>query len=173
MWNGRTDGHWYTIIRPVLKTGVQKSANQKQELPVVAMFVNGQGQNVQSLERTFYRCFLRSFSSFGRGVSEEKIKMWKVNGRWTPSDGKSSYCLWQGELKKGAVNKSLCILQLTWNKSKTIFIYIWQQHSNNCKIILHLDVDMFRLNIPVFCNYWSDVKWKWKFNIIKFTTLLT
>ena len=33
------------------------------------------------------------------GVSEEKIKMWKVNGRRTPSDGKSSHCLWQGELK--------------------------------------------------------------------------
>ena len=32
------------------------------------------------------------------GVSEEKIKMWKVNGRQTPSDGKSSHCLWQGEL---------------------------------------------------------------------------
>ena len=58
-----------------------KSANQKQELPVVAMFVNGSGQNVQSLERTFHRCFLPSFSSFGWGVSEEKIKMWKVNGR--------------------------------------------------------------------------------------------
>jgi hypothetical protein len=26
---------------------------QKQELPVAAMFVNGSGQNVQSLERTF------------------------------------------------------------------------------------------------------------------------
>ena len=33
------------------------------------------------------------------GVSEEKIKMWKVNRRRTPSDGKSSHCLWQGELK--------------------------------------------------------------------------
>ena len=38
-------------------------------------------------------------SSFGWGVSEEKIKMWKVNGRQTPSDGKSSHCLWQGKLK--------------------------------------------------------------------------
>jgi hypothetical protein len=28
----------------------KKLANQKQELPVVAMFVNGSGQNVQSLE---------------------------------------------------------------------------------------------------------------------------
>jgi hypothetical protein len=30
----------------------KKSANQKQELPVVAMFVNRSGQNEQSLERT-------------------------------------------------------------------------------------------------------------------------
>jgi hypothetical protein len=43
----------------------KKSANQKQELPVVAMFVNGLGQNVQSLERIFNRSFLPSFSSFG------------------------------------------------------------------------------------------------------------
>jgi hypothetical protein len=113
------------------------------------MFVNQSGQNDQSLYRTFHRCFLPSFDSFGRaiseekifknrpirnknclwwpcllmdqdemsnlyrgpsidasyqvsfgwGVSEEKIKMWKVNGRRTPSDGKSSLCLWQGELK--------------------------------------------------------------------------
>ena len=56
-----------------------KSANQKQESPVVAMFVNE--WNEQSLQRTFDRCFLPSFSSFGWGVSEEKIKMWKVNGR--------------------------------------------------------------------------------------------
>ena len=42
----------------------KKSANQKQELPVVAMFVNRSGQNEQSLERTLHRCFLLSFSSF-------------------------------------------------------------------------------------------------------------
>jgi hypothetical protein len=49
----------------------QKSANQKQELPMAAMFFNESGQNEQFLERTF----LPSFTSFGRGVSEEKIKM--------------------------------------------------------------------------------------------------
>jgi hypothetical protein len=78
-----------------------KSANQKQELPMAVMFVNGSGQNEHSLERTFHRCFLPSFTSFGWGVSEEKIKMWKVNGRQTQSDSKSSHCLWQGELIKG------------------------------------------------------------------------
>jgi hypothetical protein len=50
----------------------KKSANQKQELPVAAMFVNGSGQNVQSLERTAHRCFLPRFGSFGQTVSEEK-----------------------------------------------------------------------------------------------------
>jgi hypothetical protein len=131
-----------------------KSANQKQELPVAAMFVNGSGQNVQSLQRTFHRCFLPSFGLFGQAVSEEKIFlnrpirnnkcMWQScllmerdemsnlyrgpsidasyqvsvhlaegfqrrrlkcekltdDGQRMPSDGKSSHCLWQGELKK-------------------------------------------------------------------------
>ena len=87
------------------------SANQKQELPMAAMFVNGSGQNEQSLERTFHRCFLPSFILFGWGVSEEKIKMWKVNRRRTPSDGKSSRCLWQGELKKLVATKYLAKFQ--------------------------------------------------------------
>ena len=51
----------------------QKSTNQKQELPVVAMFVNGSGQNQQSLQRTFHRYFLPNFGSFGTAVSEDKI----------------------------------------------------------------------------------------------------
>ena len=49
----------------------KKSANQKQELPVAAMFVNGSGQNVQPIERTAHRCFLLSFGSFDQTVSEE------------------------------------------------------------------------------------------------------
>ena len=70
---------------------LKKSANQKQELPMVAMFVDGSGQSEQSLERTFHRCFLPSFTSFG----------W-----WMPSDDKSSHCFWQGELKMGGNNQS-------------------------------------------------------------------
>jgi hypothetical protein len=37
------------------------------------MFVNRSGQNEQSLLRTFHRCFLPNFGSFGQAVSEEKI----------------------------------------------------------------------------------------------------
>ena len=51
----------------------KKSSNQKQELPMAAMFVNGLELNEQSLYRTFQECFLLSFDSFGKAVSEEKI----------------------------------------------------------------------------------------------------
>ena len=51
----------------------KKSANQKQESTVAAMFVNGSGRNEQSLQRTFHRWFLPSFGSFSQAVSEEKI----------------------------------------------------------------------------------------------------
>ena len=43
----------------------QKSTNQKQELPVAAMFVNGSELNKQSLQRTFQGYFLPSYGSFG------------------------------------------------------------------------------------------------------------
>ena len=51
----------------------QKSTNQKQELPVAAIFVNGSGRNEQSLQRTSNRCILPSFGSFGKADSEEKM----------------------------------------------------------------------------------------------------
>jgi hypothetical protein len=51
----------------------KKSANQKQESPLAAMFVTRSGPNEQSLQRIFHRCFLPSFGSFGQAVSEENI----------------------------------------------------------------------------------------------------
>jgi hypothetical protein len=36
------------------------------------MFVNGSGRNEQSLQRTFHKCFLPRFGSFGQTVSREK-----------------------------------------------------------------------------------------------------
>jgi hypothetical protein len=89
---------------------LKKLANQKQELPMAAMFVNGSGQNEQSFERTFHRCFLPSFVSSSWGVSEEKIKMWKVNGRQVMAKahiafGKVSY-------------------KIKWNKNNSLIIFL-------------------------------------------------
>ena len=44
------------------------STNQKQKSPMAVMCVNGSGRNEQYLQRTFHRCFLPSFGSFGQGV---------------------------------------------------------------------------------------------------------
>ena len=52
---------------------LKKSANQKQESPVAAMFVNESERNEQPLQRTLHRCFLPSFGLLGQAVSEEKI----------------------------------------------------------------------------------------------------
>ena len=63
-----------------------KSANQKQESPMVAMFVNGSGRN-ESLQRTFHRCFLPSFGSFGQAVSEKIFKNRPIRNKnclWRP-----------------------------------------------------------------------------------------
>ena len=120
---------------------LNKSANQKQELPMVAMFVNGSGQIEHSLERTFHRCFLPSFTSFVWGVSEEKINMWQVNGRRTPSDGKSSHCLWQGELKKICgmlVYNQWSLASFTQEKLLTSQNYIPWPHRSGRKKILFL-----------------------------------
>jgi hypothetical protein len=46
--------------------------NQKKGLPMAAMFVSKSGQNEQSW-RTFHRCFLQGFGSFGKAVAEENI----------------------------------------------------------------------------------------------------
>ena len=50
----------------------QKSTNQKKELPVATMFVNGSVRNEHSLQKIAHRCFLPSFGSFGQAVSDEK-----------------------------------------------------------------------------------------------------
>jgi hypothetical protein len=60
------------LAKQFQRRSLKKYANQKHELPVVAMFVNGSERHKQSQQRTFHRCFLPSFGTFGQTVSEEK-----------------------------------------------------------------------------------------------------
>ena len=65
----------------------QKQTNQKQESPVVAMFVNGSERNEYSLQRTAHRCFLPSFGLFGQAVSEKNLKNQPIRNKsrlWRP-----------------------------------------------------------------------------------------
>jgi hypothetical protein len=67
-------GDSYIPSPQTLFAGVsKKSTNQKQEMSVVAMFVNRSEINEQSLLGTFQGCFLPYFESFGQAVTEEKI----------------------------------------------------------------------------------------------------
>ena len=116
------------------------------------MFTNRSGQNEQSVERTFHRCFLPSFSSFGWGISEEKIKLWKVNGQRTPSYGKSSHCLWQGEL---------LIISFMRMCNLTKFL-LWLQITNQQCTELNFRKNTF----PSIVSFFSKIK-DWKKGSIK------
>jgi hypothetical protein len=84
-----------------------KLANQKQELPMAAMFVIGSGQNEQSLERTFH-VSLHSAEGFQR--TRLKCEKLMDDRCWTPSDGKSSHCLRQSELKINEISWYVLLL---------------------------------------------------------------
>ena len=96
------------------------------------MFVDG-----QSIERTFHRCFLPSFISFGWAVSEEKIKMWKVNGPQT-TDAK----WWQ----------KLTLPLARWAKNPLSF-EIW---------ILRISHTSFIINAACLAKYKTDIDRKSK-----------
>ena len=55
-----------------------KSANQEQELPVVAIFVNRSGQNERSLERTFHICFLPNSVHLAERFQRRRLKCEKL-----------------------------------------------------------------------------------------------
>ena len=63
------------------------SIDDSYQVSVVAMFANRSGRNEQSSQRTFHRCFLPSFGSFGQAVSEEKI--------FKNRPIRNKNCLWQ------------------------------------------------------------------------------
>ena len=78
--------------------------NQKQELSVATMFINGSGRNVQSLQRTFHIhvCFLPSFGAFDQAVSEKIFKIRPIKNKnclWRPcllTDQDEMYNLYRG-----------------------------------------------------------------------------
>jgi hypothetical protein len=74
LWKVLSKELWFIWPSGFREEDLKKSANQNQELPVVAMFGNGSQQNVHSLERTFHRCFQIVGSSPDR-VKPKTIKL--------------------------------------------------------------------------------------------------
>ena len=84
-----------------------KLANQKQELPMVAMFVDGSGQNEHLSREPSIDASHQVSRHLAEGFQRRRLKCEKLTDdiRRTPSDGKSSHCLWQGELIKSKIVK--------------------------------------------------------------------
>ena len=77
----------YQVFVYLPKWFQRRLTNQKQELPLVALFVNGSGRNQQSLQSTFHRCFLPCFLSFGQVLSEKiflNLSSRNKNCLWRP-----------------------------------------------------------------------------------------
>ena len=79
----------------------KKSANQKQELPVAARFVNGSGKMSNLYKGPSINASYQVSIHLAEGFQWRRLKCEKLtdDGRQMPSDGKSSHCLWQSELK--------------------------------------------------------------------------
>ena len=81
---------------------LKKSANQKQEMPMAAMFVNGSWQNGQLYRGPSIDASYQVSLHLAKGFQRRRLKCEKLmeDRRRTPSGGKSSHCLCQGELKR-------------------------------------------------------------------------
>ena len=72
------------------KIKVKKSANQKQELPVAAMFVNGSGRNEQIYRGPSIDASYQVSVHLAKGFQKRRLKCEKLTngGRQTTDDGR-------------------------------------------------------------------------------------
>ena len=105
-------------------------ANQKQESPVAAMFLTDWDE-MSNLYRgpSTYASYQVSVH-LGERFQRRRLKCERLTDdrRRTPSDGKSSHCLWQGELKMYISNLVLTpspgMLKVKRLQSQTIFKFL-------------------------------------------------
>jgi hypothetical protein len=81
------------------------------------MCVNESGRNEQSLQRTFHRCFLPSFGSFGQAVSEEEI--------FRNRPIRNKICLWRPRLSMDRDEMSTLYRGPPMDASFQKFQFIW------------------------------------------------
>ena len=77
------------------------SIDDSYQVSVVAVFANRSGRNEHYSQRTFHRCFLPNFGSFGQAVSEEKT--------FKNRPIRNKHCLWRQCLVMD--HNKMCILQ--------------------------------------------------------------
>ena len=104
----------------------QKSTNQKQELPVVAMFVNGSEINEQSLLRTFQGCFHQISIHLAKRVQRRRFFRNQLirnkNCLWWPcllTDGNEMSILYRGPSKDASYRVSIHLAK--WFQRRQFF----------------------------------------------------
>ena len=118
------------LVKRFQRRRVLKIGQSETRIAYGVMFVDGSEQNEQSLERTFHICFLPSFTSFDWAVSEEKIKMWKVNGRQKKDNRRwMTYAKWWQKLilPLARWTKYECILKQLIKQFIVLYMYMYKQ----------------------------------------------
>ena len=119
----------------------KKSANQKQELPVAAMFVNESGRKSNIYRGPSIDASYQVSVHLAEGFQRKRLKCEKLTDyrRRMPSDGKSSLCLWQGELNKRRSNRADSKFNLTYNSANSVLwvrVRVFNASFNNISVIL-------------------------------------
>ena len=103
----------------------QKSTNQKQELPVMAMFVNGSEINEQSLLRTFQGCFHQISIHLAKRVQRRFFRNQLIRNKnclWWPcllTDGNEMSILYRGPSKDASYQVSIHLAK--WFQRRQFF----------------------------------------------------
>ena len=99
------------------------SIDDSYQVLVATMFANRSGRNEHSPQRTFHRCFLTSFGSFGQAVSVEKIFLNRPirnkNGLWWPClliDWDKMSILQRGPSIDASYQVSVHLAKRFWNR---------------------------------------------------------
>ena len=83
-----------------LREDFKKSANQKQELPVAACLLMDQDEMSKIYREPSIDASYQISDQLALRFQRRRLKCEKLTDNGSPSDGKSSHCLWQGELKR-------------------------------------------------------------------------
>ena len=120
----------------------QKSTNQKQELSMMAMFVNGSKRNEQFPQRTFHRCFLPHFGSFGLAVSEEKI--------FRNRPIRNNNCLWWSCLYMNRDEISTLYRGPPIDTSCQVSVHLEKRFQRRRFLKICIEINVFGIQISIF-----------------------
>jgi hypothetical protein len=121
----------------------KKSANQKQESPVAAMFVTDRDGM-----RTFHWCFLPSFGLFGEAVSEEKI--------FKNRSIRNKNCLWRPCLYMDRNEIRILYRGPTIEASYQVSVHLAKRFQRRRILKICIEINAFWIQISIFIFLFTE-----------------